>query len=531
MDLFYTLLDICTTFTRRVKHLKQEKIAQALKITKLKQSVKKLERRNKVKVLKLRRLQKVGTAQSIDTSDDTVMDDVSNQGRMNIDQDARVGLEEDKDVDADIVKDVISMHEDKSEPAKVQEVVEVVTTAKVTADPSRKRKGVVKRDPKESSPSTIIPAETKSKDKGKEVELNKNIDWDEVIDHVNKKAKEDPAVKKWIYGKIEEEIYVCQPLGFEDLDHPDKVYKVVKALFGLHQAPRAWYKTLANYLLSNGFHRGKIDQTLFIKRQNGDFFLVHVCVDDIIFGSTKKELCNEFERLMKDRFQMSSIGELTFFLGLQIKQKDDRISISQDKYVTEVLRKFNLSDIKTASTSGEMKQPLVKDADSVDVDVHLYRAIIGSLMYLTASRPDIMYTLCRKHKSRRKQRKEIKVPHIEPQTEERVPTPSNDPLPSGLDDQEDASKQGRIVKIDADKDLSLINETIQDQGRMNKEDLFEVHDLDGDDVTVDVTTGKNEEQDATVAEKEVSTADLVTTGCKVVTTAEDVEVTTAAAIP
>nr|GEV15537.1 uncharacterized mitochondrial protein AtMg00810-like [Tanacetum cinerariifolium] len=119
-----------------------------------------------------------------------------------------------------------------------------------------------------------------------------------------------------------------------------------------------------------------------------------VYVDDIIFGSTKKKLCNEFERLMKDIFHMSSIGELTFFLGFQVKQKEDGIFISQDKYVTEVLRKFNLSDAKTASTPVDTEKPLVKDADGDDIDVHLYRSMIRSLMYLTASRPDIMYVVC-----------------------------------------------------------------------------------------------------------------------------------------
>nr|GEZ40929.1 copia protein [Tanacetum cinerariifolium] len=106
----------------------------------------------------------------------------------------------------------------------------------------------------------------------------------------------------FLYGTIEEEVYVCQPLGFEDLDHPDKVYKVVKAIYGLHQAPRAWYETLANYLLENGFHRGKIDQTLFIKKQKGDILLVQIYVDDIIFGATNKELCKSFEKMMKDKF-------------------------------------------------------------------------------------------------------------------------------------------------------------------------------------------------------------------------------------
>nr|GEU52937.1 ribonuclease H-like domain-containing protein [Tanacetum cinerariifolium] len=113
-----------------------------------------------------------------------------------------------------------------------------------------------------------------------------------------------------------------------DPDHPDKVYKVVKALYGLHQAPRAWYETLANYLLKNGFQRGKIDQTLFIKRQKDDILLVRIYVDGIIFGLTNKDLCKAFEKLVKDKFQMSSIGKLTFFLGLQVKQKKDGIFIS-----------------------------------------------------------------------------------------------------------------------------------------------------------------------------------------------------------
>ncbi|GJV59911.1 putative ribonuclease H-like domain-containing protein [Tanacetum coccineum] len=198
----------------------------------------------------------------------------------------------------------------------------------------------------------------------------------------------------FLYGQIEEEVYVCQPPGFEDPDHPDKVYKVVKALYGLHQAPRAWYDTLATYLLSNGFQRGKIDQTLFIKSQKGHILLVQIYVDDIIFGSTKKELCEEFEKLMKDKFQMSSMGELTFFLGLQVQQRKKGIFISQDKYVHEILKKFNYTDVKSASTPTDLERPLVKDADADDVDEHLYRSMIGSLMYLTASRPDIMFAVC-----------------------------------------------------------------------------------------------------------------------------------------
>ncbi|GJZ18126.1 putative ribonuclease H-like domain-containing protein [Tanacetum coccineum] len=198
----------------------------------------------------------------------------------------------------------------------------------------------------------------------------------------------------FLYGKIEEEVYVCQPPGFEDPHFPDKVYKVEKALYGLHQAPRAWYETLSTYLLDNGFHRGQIDKTLFIKRHKDDILLVQVYVDDIIFGSTKKEMSIEFEKLMHDKFQMSSMGELSFFLGLQVKQKSDGIFISQDKYVAEILKKFDFALVKTASTPMETNKALIKDEEAEDVDVHLYRSMIGSLMYLTASRPDIMFAVC-----------------------------------------------------------------------------------------------------------------------------------------
>ncbi|GKC19149.1 putative ribonuclease H-like domain-containing protein, partial [Tanacetum coccineum] len=169
----------------------------------------------------------------------------------------------------------------------------------------------------------------------------------------------------FLYGKIEEEVYVCQPPGFEDPEFSDKVYKVEKALYGLHQAPRAC-----------------------------DILLVQVYVDDIIFGSTKKKLCTDFEKFMHKKFQMSSMGELAFFLGLQVTQKYDGIFISHDKYVDEILKKFGFSTIKTVSTPMETSKPLLKDAEDEDVDVYLYRLMIGSLMYLTASRHDIMFAVC-----------------------------------------------------------------------------------------------------------------------------------------
>ncbi|GJU46989.1 putative ribonuclease H-like domain-containing protein [Tanacetum coccineum] len=197
----------------------------------------------------------------------------------------------------------------------------------------------------------------------------------------------------FLYGTIEEEVHVSQPLGFEDPTFPDKVYKVEKALYGLHQAPRAWYETLSTYLIENGFRRGAIDKTLFIKKIKNDILLVQVYVDDIIFGSTKKSLSTEFEQLMHKRFQMSSMGELTFFLGLQVEQRADGIFLSQDKYVYDILQKFGYSSMKSVSTPIETHKPLTKDENGADVDVYLYRSMIRSLKYLTSFRPDIMFAV------------------------------------------------------------------------------------------------------------------------------------------
>nr|GEX88965.1 hypothetical protein [Tanacetum cinerariifolium] len=146
----------------------------------------------------------------------------------------------------------------------------------------------------------------------------------------------------FLYGKIEEDVYVCQPPRFEDPNFPDKDYKVEKALYGLHQAPSAWYETLPTYLMDNGFHR----------------------------------------------------GELSLFLGLKVQQKSDGIFISQDKYVADILKKFDCFIVKTTSTPMEPNKALIKDAESEEVDVHLYRSMIGSLMYLTASRPEITFVVC-----------------------------------------------------------------------------------------------------------------------------------------
>ncbi|GJV70407.1 putative ribonuclease H-like domain-containing protein [Tanacetum coccineum] len=199
--------------------------------------------------------------------------------------------------------------------------------------------------------------------------------------------------------EIEEEVYVTQPKGFVDPHHPKLVYKVVKALYGLHQAPRAWYARLSTFLLKHGYRRGTIDKTLFIKKNSRDIILVQVYVDDIIFGSTKKAWCDEFEKLMKSEFEMSVMGELTFFLGLQVKQQPDGIFIHQEKYVHDILKKFDLESMRTATTPYEAPKPKSNNEPDDAVNVHLYRSMIGSLMYLTASRPDIMFAVsaCSRH--------------------------------------------------------------------------------------------------------------------------------------
>nr|GEU29131.1 putative ribonuclease H-like domain-containing protein [Tanacetum cinerariifolium] len=168
----------------------------------------------------------------------------------------------------------------------------------------------------------------------------------------------------FLYETIEKEVYVCQPPGFEDPYYPDKVYKVVKALYGLHQAPRAWYETLANYLLENGFQKRKIDQTLFIKKQKGDTLLVQVYMDDIIFGSTNKELCKAFEKLMKDKFSMSLMGELTFFLGLQYQvDEKDRIEVTA-------------GDLKVLLSAGSKNcPPMLNKENYVPCSSHLLRYV------------------------------------------------------------------------------------------------------------------------------------------------------------
>ena len=197
----------------------------------------------------------------------------------------------------------------------------------------------------------------------------------------------------FLNGELEEEVYVEQPPGFVDPKYPNHVYRLDKALYGLKQAPRAWYETLTQFLLESGFIRGTIDKTLFYINQGKDLLLVQIYVDDIIFGSTNDKLCQKFSKLMQSRYQMSMMGELSYFLGLQVKQTDDGIFINQSKYTRNLLKRFNMLESSSASTPMATATKLDQHQGS-EVDVTSYRGMIGSLLYLTASRPDIMYATC-----------------------------------------------------------------------------------------------------------------------------------------
>ena len=198
----------------------------------------------------------------------------------------------------------------------------------------------------------------------------------------------------FLNGVLNEKVYVSQPPGFEHLKFPDHVYKLDKALYGLKQAPRAWYETLSKFLLGKGFTKGHIDNTLFIKKYGQDTLLIQIYVDDIIFGSSNESLCKEFGQIMQEKFEMSMIGELTFFLGLQVKQTKDGIFINQAKYTRDMIKKFDMQNASSANTPLSTTTKLHADLDGQSVNQTLYRSYIGSLLYVTASRSDIMFSVC-----------------------------------------------------------------------------------------------------------------------------------------
>jgi hypothetical protein len=198
----------------------------------------------------------------------------------------------------------------------------------------------------------------------------------------------------FLNGPIKEDVYVEQPLGFEDQEYPNHVYKLHKALYGLKQAHRAWYECLRDFLTNNGFKIGKANSTLFTRKVGKDLFICQIYVDDIIFGSTDQSFCDEFSKIMTDRFEMSMMGELKFFFKFQIKQLEDGTFINQTNYTHDILKKFGMDMAKPIKTPMGTNEHLDLDMGGKSMDQKVYRSIIGSLLYFCASRPDIMLSVC-----------------------------------------------------------------------------------------------------------------------------------------
>jgi hypothetical protein len=187
---------------------------------------------------------------------------------------------------------------------------------------------------------------------------------------------------------------VRQPPGFESEKYPHRVYKLGKALYGLKQAPRAWYGRLRGFLFERGFQMAKVDQTLFLLRHGRDILIVQVYVDDIAFGGSSNSLVARFAKDMSREFEMSMMGNLQFFLGLQIEQSKKGTFVHQAKYTKNIVQKFKMEYSKAMMRPMSTTTALDADEEGEHVDQKEYRSKIGPLLYLTATRPDIRFSVC-----------------------------------------------------------------------------------------------------------------------------------------
>nr|GFC71138.1 copia protein [Tanacetum cinerariifolium] len=190
--------------------------------------------------------------------------------------------------------------------------------------------------------------------------------------------------------------WVCGP------DNPNHVYKLKKDLYGLKQAPRAWYDMLSSFLISQDFPKGSVDPTLFIHRNGNDLLLVQIYVDDIIFVASTPELCELFAKIMCSKFKMSMMGKISFFLGLQISQSPKGIFINQSKYAFESLKKYGFESCDPVDTPVMKKSKLDGDKEGKAIDPSHFRDMIGTLLYLTASRSDLQIAIymCARYQAR-----------------------------------------------------------------------------------------------------------------------------------
>ncbi|GKV31573.1 hypothetical protein SLEP1_g40251 [Rubroshorea leprosula] len=195
----------------------------------------------------------------------------------------------------------------------------------------------------------------------------------------------------FLNGSLEEEVYVQQPLGYVVKGEENKVLKLKKALYGLKQAPRAWNCRIDRYFQENGFVKCPYEYALYVKVGNGGILIVCLYVDDLIFTGNNPSMFEEFKRAMSNEFEMTDIGLMSYYLGIEVKQMEEGIFISQENYAREVLKRFNMSNCKPVNTpvAGGMK--LSKFEEGGSVDATLFRSLVGSLRYLTCTRPDILF--------------------------------------------------------------------------------------------------------------------------------------------
>jgi hypothetical protein len=193
---------------------------------------------------------------------------------------------------------------------------------------------------------------------------------------------------------IKEEVYVRQPPGFENPKYPNRVYKFLKTLYSLKQVSHAWYGRLKTFLLDHRYVIESVNKTMFTHKYDNDFLLVQIYMDDIIFGGSSQSILSSFQKMMENGFQISMMGELTFFLGIQVKKTKEGIFIHQAKYTNDLIKKFAMADAKAVSTPMSTMTTLDLDEDGEADDQWEYMSMIGFLLYLTVTRPDIQFIVC-----------------------------------------------------------------------------------------------------------------------------------------
>nr|GEY66171.1 retrovirus-related Pol polyprotein from transposon TNT 1-94 [Tanacetum cinerariifolium] len=198
----------------------------------------------------------------------------------------------------------------------------------------------------------------------------------------------------FLNDELNEVVCVSQPEGFVYSDQPTHVYRLKKALYRLKQAPHAWYDKLSRFLVSTRFSKGVVDPTLFIRKIGKQILLVQIYVDDFIFASINPKSCETFAKEMSSTFKMSMMEQMSFFLGLQASQNPRGIFINQNKYALKILKKYGLDTSASVDTPMVKKMKLDEDRQGKLVDPTYFRGMVGSLMYLSASRPDIVFAVC-----------------------------------------------------------------------------------------------------------------------------------------